>query len=148
MQLLQHRARLDPELLDQLVAPRAVDGERVGLAARAVEREHQLAAQPLAQRMLADERRRARRRARACRPSASSASARSSMQRQPQLVEPRDLGLRERLVGELGQRLAAPERERLAGAGAPGRRIARARLVDEPPRAREVELLRRRAGSR
>ena len=31
---------------------------------------------------------------------------------QPQLLEPRDLVLRERLVGEIGQRRPAPERER------------------------------------
>ena len=45
-----------PELSTSAVAAGPVDLERVGLAARAVEREHQLAAQPLAQRVLVDER--------------------------------------------------------------------------------------------
>ena len=35
---------------------------------------------------------------------------------QPQLLEPSDLRRRERLVGEVGERLAAPQRERLARA--------------------------------
>ena len=33
---------------------------------------------------------------------------------QPQLLEPLDLGLREGLVGEVGERRASPESERLA----------------------------------
>ena len=49
-------AGLDPELLGEDPAPLVVDGERVGLTAGPVEREHELAAQPLAQRMRADER--------------------------------------------------------------------------------------------
>src|SRR6185437_16779427 len=61
-------------------------------------------------------------------------------ERQPQLVQPRDLALRERLVRELGERLAAPERERLAVEPCAPRGIARTRLVDEPARTREVEL--------
>ena len=45
-----------PEALDERLPRLAVDLERLGLAARAVEREHLLAAQPLAQRVLGDER--------------------------------------------------------------------------------------------
>ena len=51
-------------------------------------------------------------------------------EREPELLEPRDLLLRERLVAELCERLAAPERERLAEQRRASRRIARARLVD------------------
>ena len=51
MVLAQRRARLDAELVEQR-APRVVERrERVGLAARPVERRHQLHAQPLAQRV-------------------------------------------------------------------------------------------------
>ena len=51
LQLAQRGARLEPELLDQQLAPGAVDVERLGLAAGAVEREHQQAARALAQRL-------------------------------------------------------------------------------------------------
>ena len=50
----------------------------------------------------------------AWRPSARSASIRSSSDDGAKLLEPRDLRLRERLVEEVGERRPAPERERLA----------------------------------
>ena len=77
LERLQRRGRLDPEALDERLPGRAVDLERLGLPAGAVEREHQLAAQPLAQRMLRDEGLELATSG-ACRPSASSASIRSS----------------------------------------------------------------------
>src|SRR5437899_3096279 len=61
-------------------------------------------------------------------------------QSETQLRETGDLGLGERLVLELGQRLAAPERERLAQEPGTARQIARARLVDEAAGAGEIEL--------
>ena len=54
MQALQERARLDAELGDERRARLAVYLERLGLAPRPIEREHQLAAQPLTQRVLCD----------------------------------------------------------------------------------------------
>ena len=51
----QLRARLDGQFLDQQRAPGAVGLERVGLATAAVESDHQLPAEPLAQRMLRNE---------------------------------------------------------------------------------------------
>ena len=48
LEAAQLLARLQPELVDEQAAPLLVGGERVGLAARAVEGEHQLAAQALA----------------------------------------------------------------------------------------------------
>ncbi len=56
MQLPQLAARLDAELLDEPAAGRLVDLQRVGLAAGAVEGEHELAAQALLQRVLGGER--------------------------------------------------------------------------------------------
>ena len=56
LELLQRRARLDPQLLDERAARRAVRVERFGLPTGAVQREHELAPQALAQRMLRDER--------------------------------------------------------------------------------------------
>jgi len=56
LELLERGARLDPELVDEPLPRSAVRLERFGLASRAVEREHELAAQTLAQRMLGNER--------------------------------------------------------------------------------------------
>src|SRR5207244_104819 len=55
LELLELRARLDPELVHEQPATLAVARERVGLAPAAVEREHQLPPQPLAQRLVLDE---------------------------------------------------------------------------------------------
>jgi hypothetical protein len=56
LEVPQVAAGLQAELIAQQFACLAVRGERVGLAAGAVERQHQLGAQPLPQRMLWDER--------------------------------------------------------------------------------------------
>ncbi len=55
VQLLKRRAGLDPELVDENTPRVVVDLERFGLPARPVEREHQVAAKPLAKRMLVGE---------------------------------------------------------------------------------------------
>ena len=56
LELAELGAGIDAELLDERLARGAVGGERVGLAARAVEREHELRARPFAQRLGGDER--------------------------------------------------------------------------------------------
>ena len=56
LERLQRRGRVEPEGLDEEPPRRAVDLERLRLSAGAVEREHQLAAEPLTERMLCDER--------------------------------------------------------------------------------------------
>ena len=56
LEALELIVRLEPELLVQQPPARAVDLERVCLAAAAIEGQHQLAAQTLAQRMLGDAR--------------------------------------------------------------------------------------------
>ena len=53
---LQLGARLDAQLVDEPISSLLVDLERLHLAARAIEREHQLPARGLAQRVLAHER--------------------------------------------------------------------------------------------
>ena len=136
----QERARLEAELFDEELAPFPVGLERLRLPARAVEREHQLRPQPLAQRIRADE------------PLELGHELGVLADRElrlgalleegeAELVEPRDLLLRERLVAELGQRLAAPEGERLVEERRPAHGLARPRLVDEAPHAGQVELL-------
>ena len=113
VQLLQLAARLDAELLDEHAACVLVGIERLGLPARPVQREHQLAPEPLAQRVLFDE---------SLELPDESEMARGVevgldpllQRREPELFEPGDLRLRERLVRELRERRAAPERQRLA----------------------------------
>src|SRR3954453_1143530 len=60
---------------------------------------------------------------------------------EPQLLEPADLGRRERLEREVGQRVAPPESERVAQCGCATRRIEPARLTDEPREAAEVDRI-------
>ena len=131
VQAPQLGARLDADLLDQRAPRSPVRLERLGLAPAAVEREHPLRVQPLAQRVLgqqridlADEL-----------VMAAGGQVRVDRQlrgRQPQLLEPADLRRRERLVGQVRQRIAAEQRQRLArrvagasAARAPRRRAAR-----------------------
>ena len=101
-----------PRSSSQRAAEVVVDRERVGVAAGPVEREHRLPAQALAQRkpgdlgrQLADQ---------LCVTARHQVRLDAVLEaRQPQLVEAVALELREGL-GELGERLAAPERQRLA----------------------------------
>ena len=106
--------RLDAELLRRARRGIAIGRERVGLAAGAVEGEHQLSPQALSQRVAARSPSSSGRAA-PCSPRARSASMRSS--RHPRRSSSRcaTLAAGERLV-ELGQRRPAPERERLTEA--------------------------------
>jgi len=52
---LQRRTRVDPEFFDELLPRFPVDVERFGLTSGAVQRQHQLAARPFAERVLAAE---------------------------------------------------------------------------------------------
>ena len=87
-----------------------VDVERLGLAPRSVEREHQLPAETLAQRMVPHE-------SFELSQHGSVAAERELCvealleRREPQLLEPRDRGLCERLVREIGERRPSPEPE-------------------------------------
>ena len=126
---LQLRAGLDAELLDERPARVVVGRERLRLAAAAVERQHQLPAQPLAQRVRADERLEL----------GDQLGVRAELEigcdpllehAEPQILEPVDLGLRERLRLEVGERRAAPQVERLAEQ----RRLARPARADRASR--------------
>ena len=55
LELLQGGARLDPQLVDKCPSAVGVNGERVCLATRPVQGEHQLAAKPLAERLGRDD---------------------------------------------------------------------------------------------
>ena len=113
LELVQRRARLDPELVDEQPPRLAIDLERLDLPAGAVERAHEHRAQPLAQGVRADE----------CLELSDElgVAAECEVGLDPQLERPqaelfesRDLDLRERLVDEVGERRPAPEGESLA----------------------------------
>ena len=111
LQRAQLRRRLDAQAVDERLVRAAVGLQRVRLPPGAVEREHLLAAQPLAQRMLAHERLELADHLGV----AAAGEVRVdpvAQARQPQVLQPRDLRLREALVGDVRERRAAPQRER------------------------------------
>jgi len=113
VQFLQRLAGVDAELAGEQAADPAVGGERVGLAAAAVQRQHELAVQPLAQRVggyelfqLGGE---------LIVPAQGQVGVDPGLQRgQPQLLQPGRLGPGERVVGQVGQHRAAPQPQRFA----------------------------------
>ena len=113
LEAAQLLAGLDPELLDEDATRLAVGGERVRLAPGAVERQDLLAAQPLAERVLGDERLQLARERRVA--AGGEVGLDPLLQhRDAQLLEPLRLRLRPALVAEVRERRAAPEVERLA----------------------------------
>ncbi len=116
LELLQLGARVEAELLDEGLARIAVRRERIGLAPGAVEREHELPARPLAQGLRLDERLELGDELGVAREREVGVDPLFEGDR-PQLLEPGDLGLRERLVEEVGESRAAPQAERLAESG-------------------------------
>ena len=143
LELLQFEARLDPELLAERLSRPAVELERVGLAARAVERQHQLRPRPLAERLARDELLQLGDQARV--PPEREVGLDPLLERgEPSVLEPRPRVSREGLGLELGERCAAPELERLGKALSRGLRVAGdqelAPLSDEALEAIEIEL--------
>ena len=131
MKLPQRGARLDAEPVHERDARGLVDLERLGLPARAVQGEHQLGAEMLAERIgacesveLADQLRVAAVGEIALDPLLETGEAK--------LLQACDLGFGEAPVGEVGQRVSSPERERL-------RRLP---VVPQELETAEIELLR------
>ena len=150
LERLQRRGRIEPEGLDQQPPRRTVDLQGFGLSSGAVEREHQLAAGPLAQRMRCDE----------CLELGHDAVVAPEhklrleavlQRRQAQLLQPLNSGSRERLVRQVGEGRSPPDAERLAEqrdrrsivAAASRARCLRGQALE----AGEVELLRRAAAA-
>jgi hypothetical protein len=111
LQLAQALSRLDPELLDELAPGVLVGLERVGLAVASVQREHQLRAQALPVGVLGDQRLEL--------PHDLGVTAERELRldqlfhrRHAQILETRDLRLRERLIREIGEHRASPQAER------------------------------------
>jgi hypothetical protein len=132
-----------PELLDQRPAPALEHVERVRLPAAAVEREHQLAAQAFAKHVLGDERLELRHQL--VMAAERQVGVDAILERgQPELLQPGDLALRERFAVKIGQRLSAPERERVAQARRPlDGIVAGPRLGDQRLEPGQVDLARR-----
>src|SRR5262249_12541473 len=111
LEVLDRLARFQTEPIGQKAPQLLVAIERFRLAARAVERQHELSAQPLPQRMLgyeglelADQVRMAGQR---------KVGFDSLLEDgQPQVLESGDLTLRERLVRDVGEGRSTPQRER------------------------------------
>ena len=141
LQLLQLAARLDPELLDEHAARVLVRGERLCLPPGAVEREHELAAQPLAKRRRRDERLELADEVGV--PPGGEVGLDPVLERRgPELDEARRLEPRE-LAVDVGQGRPVPQRERLPQARGRLLRLPAERpppLVAEALEPREVEL--------
>ena len=110
---LEVRTRLDPELLREPVADPAEHVERLRLAARAIQGEHQLAGEPLAIRVTGDEIAELTHEllVASCPQVEIDALLDDG---QPELLESRDGPAGERLPSHVGERGAAPQPERVA----------------------------------
>ena len=111
MQAAQLGAGLHADRLHERRACVPIGLQRLRLPARAIQREHLLRAQSLAQRLIRDQRPQLAENL----PVATSGEVgvdRHLGRLQPQLLQPPDLGARERLIRHVGQRAAAPQRQR------------------------------------
>jgi hypothetical protein len=101
---------LDPQFADELPPDVGVGLQRLRLPTGAIQREHLLPAQPLAQRM------RGRQRGQLAHQVGMAANREVGIDavlqgRQSKLLDSRRFGLQRRLVGQVGERRAAPELE-------------------------------------
>ena len=123
LKAFERLARLEAELLGQLPPGILVGAQGFRLPAASIEGEHQLAAQPLAERMRDDERFQLRDDGAV--PAECELGVEPLLERaQPEFVEAGDLGLGEVVVGEVGEGLAAPELECLPDRGLRAGRIS------------------------
>jgi len=121
---------LDADLLDERGACAAVRGKGVRLAAGAVQGEHALGVQALAQGMLGDELVDSRQHL-AVAPGRELLVDRRLERAGAQLLQPPDLGGRERLAPEVRQRVVVPQ----------GERLVRLPFVHEPLEADGVDAI-------
>ena len=107
LERLERLAGLEAEVLGQQPTCLAIRIERLGLPPRSIQREHELRAQTLPQRVLSDRCLQLTHDAEM--PAKCQLGLETLLERgQPELLEPSGLSLSERLIGELGQRRAAP----------------------------------------
>lgn len=144
-ELLQLWPGVEPELVAQGAACAPEHREGIGLPPAAVEGEHQLSVQPLARRVGGHERLELG--GERLVPREREVGGDSLLEHeQPQLLEARDLGPGELLVGDVLERRSAPQRERGAQRRRRRVRVARRELVpsarSEPLETLDVELVR------
>jgi hypothetical protein len=138
LKLLQLRARLDAQLVHEPPTRGAIGLERLGLASAAVEGDEPQALEALTQRVLAGQRLELDDHLRV--PPQGEVGLDAVLERgEAHFLEPPDLVLREGLVGEVGQRRSAPERECLLEPRRRSGRLLVAGLLDEGLEARRVE---------
>src|SRR5262245_21623457 len=144
LDFLEHRARLEPELVDEALPRSPVGVERLGLASRAVEGEHQVRHGPLAEGVLGDEGLEL--------PDELGVAAKRELGLEPalqgektELFEAAHIRTKQGLVGDVRKCSASPERKRLAqllgslsGAAVSERAAA---FLDEPLEATQVDQL-------
>jgi hypothetical protein len=128
LQLLQLGSGLDPQLLAPAASRVLVGAQRLGLAAGAVERQHEQAPSPLPVGVVGDE----------CLEFAHHLGVIAGSERrfdpilrrnQPALLQLHEVWPQGRLIGEIGQRRAAPHRQGLVEFGNCGARIIRYQAV-------------------
>ena len=112
LQLLERRARIDPELVDERPARVLVGVQRLRLPTRPVERRHQIPAQAFAERMLGDEGLELRDQL-VVAPQCEVGIDAELHCCQPDLLEPGDRRLGEGLVREIPERRPSPQRQRI-----------------------------------
>ena len=113
MQAPQRFPGVDAELVGEQIADPPVGGERFGLPAAPVQRQHELDVQPLPQRMLAGQLLQLG--GDRVGPAQRQVSLDPGLKRgQPQLLQPGRLGPDGRVVGQVGEHRAAPQIQRLA----------------------------------
>lgn len=140
LELLQGRAGLDAQLVDEQTARVPIDLERLGLSTGTVERSHQRRAKPLTQRVRVNEHFELR------------DEPGVSAQREvgvdaplegvhPELFEAEDLGLRERRVRQVCKRRSSPQAERVAEQSRCQLGRGLLRLLYQPLEAEQVEFV-------
>ena len=140
----ERRVRLDSQLFDERLTQAGVGAQRVGLPAAAIQRHHQLASETLPQRVLAHQ---LREFADECAVFAKGKVRADAILegREPQFGQPSDVGLGERLEGEVCECLTAPQCERGSQRSCritwSGRQLAPA-LLGEPLEAHCVDRVR------
>ncbi len=112
-ELLERGSGFDPELVDQPTARPLIALQRIRLAPRPIQREHQLGMEALVQRMLRHERLKLADQRRV--PAEREVRVDSVLEcPQPLLLQPADRNLRERLIRDVRQRRPAPQRQPFA----------------------------------
>ena len=107
----QRRVGFDTQLLDERLAQPSVCAQRIGLTAAAIQGHHELAREALSQRVLTHQLGELTREGTVL--TEREVRADAVLQRgEPQLGQPRDVSLREGLIGEVRQGFAPPECER------------------------------------